>query len=46
MVNNTSKLERIGEKENPSLRRVYKNNTVMLWLSTLPFLIGTKPFLP
>jgi len=28
MVNNISKLKRIGEKEKPSLRRVYKNNKV------------------
>jgi len=30
MVNNTSKLKRLGEKEKPSLRRVYKNNKVIL----------------
>jgi len=30
MVNNTSKLKKLGEKEKPSLRRVYKNNKVIL----------------
>jgi len=30
MVNKTSKLKRLGEKEKPSLRRVYKNNKVIL----------------